>query len=156
VRDGALRGSSGAGEGDDGWPLVALGHDRFAIPSTPIVLEFAGDAIHHTLRVVGERPTPDVLERVSSIALSAAALGAYAGVFASDELDVTWTLVVRDGRLVVQIPGRAPIALQPVTDDLFAGPLVGAIRFTRAGGGAPAGFAIRDHRALGIAFVRVP
>ena len=43
LRDGTLRGSSGAGA-DGGWPLVPLGANRFRIPTTTITLEFAAGA----------------------------------------------------------------------------------------------------------------
>lgn len=155
LRDGVLRGSSGAGEGDDGWPLTPLGGDRFAIPDTTIVLEFSGDAARHALRVVGERPTPELLERVTPFAVTAPALTAYVGRYASNELDVVYTLSVRDGALVVQIPGRRVIPLQPIAPNLFAGPLVGAIRFARDVGGAPAGFVIRAHGAMNVRFDRL-
>jgi CubicO group peptidase (beta-lactamase class C family) len=155
VRDGALRGSSGAGEGDDGWPLVPLAADRFRIPGTTIVLEFSGDAARHAVRVVGERPTPDLLERVTTFAVPATVLASYAGRYVSNELDVIYTLSVRDGALAATIPGRQAIALQPIAPDLFAGPLVGAIRFDRESGGAPAGFAIRAHAALNVRFHRL-
>jgi hypothetical protein len=151
VRDGALRGSSGAGEGDDGWPLTPLGGDRFVIPGTTIVLGFSG----RTLRIEGERPVPDVLERVTPDTIDARALGAFAGQYASEELGVTYTLSVREQALVLQIPGRQPIALRSIAPDLLVGPLVGALRFTHDPAGVPAGFAIRAHGALGVRFDRV-
>ena len=106
------------------------------------------------MRVVGERPTPELLERVTPFAVTAPALTAYVGLYASNELDVVYTLSVRDGALVVQIPGRRVIPLQPIALNLFAGPLVGAIRFARDVGGAPAGFVIRAHGAMNVRFDR--
>ena len=95
-----------------------------------------------------------MLERAAPFATPVAALGAYAGAYASDELDVTYTISAADGRLVVRIPGRAEIALQSIERDLFAGPLVGALRFSRERGGTVTGFAIRAHGAFDIRFVR--
>ena len=37
------------------------------------------------------------------------------------EVDGTYTLAARDSGLVIQIPGRADIVLQPVYPDAFAG-----------------------------------
>ena len=75
LRDGTLRGSPGAGA-DGGWPIVPLGANRFAIPETSITLEFAAAAGGaRTLRIVGERPRPAVLERVASYTPSAADAG---------------------------------------------------------------------------------
>jgi hypothetical protein len=135
--------------------LTPLGSDRFVIPGTTIVLAFAGDAARHTLRVTGERPAPTDLERVMPLGVSAPALAAYAGRFTSGELDVAYTLTARTGTLVLQIPGRTAIALQPIAPDLFAGPLVGAIRFTRDRAGVATGFTLRAHGALGVRFDRL-
>lgn len=155
VRDGVLHGSSGAGA-DGGWPVTPLGGDRFAIDTTPIVLEFAaGPAGGRTLRIVGERPAPMTLERVTPYAPPPGALAALAGDYASDELATMGTLAVDGGALSLRIPGRTAIALQPIRPDLFAGSLVGSISVDRDAAGAPAGFTVHAYAARGVRFVRV-
>ena len=155
VRDGSLRGSPGAGA-DGGWPVVPLGADRFRIPTTAITLEFAGGSSGpRTLRIVGERPTPAVLERVASYTPSAAELAAVAGDYRSEELATTYALRVRDGALIADVPGRASIALQPIRPDTFAGSLVGAITFRRDGAGRATGFTVHAFAARGLRFERV-
>ena len=79
-----------------------------------------------------------------------------ARTFTSPELDVACTLSAQTGTLVLRIPGRTNIALRPIAPDLFAGPLVGALRFTRDRTGTLAGFTIRAHGALGVRFTRLP
>jgi CubicO group peptidase (beta-lactamase class C family) len=155
VRDGVLHGSPGAGA-EGGWPVTPLGGDRFAIETTPIVLEFAA-AAHggRTMRIVGERPTPIVLERVTSYTPSAAVLSGLAGAYRSDELSTTYTLRVRDGVLIAEIPGRSPIALQPIRPDAFAGSLVGSITFARDASGRATGFTVHSYAARGLRFVRL-
>ena len=156
LRDGVLRGSVGVGA-EDGWPTTPLGGDRFAIPGTAITLEFASGAAAgaRTLRIVGERPTPAVLDRVASYTPSAAALATLAGDYRSDELSTTYTLRVRDGELTADVPGRASIALQPIRPDTFAGSLVGAITFARDRAGRPTGFTVHAYAARGVRFDRV-
>ena len=157
VRDGVLRGSSGAGTGDEGWAVAPLGGDRFAIPGTPITLTFADvPGRGHTVRIDGETPDPSVLERVRQYAPAAADLEALAGAYASEELDVTYTLAVRDGALEFRIPGRAAHALLPIRPDVFAGSLVGVIRFARDASGKPSGFTVHGIAARGIRFLRMP
>ncbi|MEO5822216.1 MAG: serine hydrolase domain-containing protein [Vicinamibacteraceae bacterium] len=154
VRDGVLHGSPGAGA-DGGWPVTPLGGGRFAIETTPIVLEFAAAAGGRTLRIVGERPTPAVLERVASYTPAAADLAALVGDYRSDELSTTYTLRVTDGALIAEVPGRSPIALQPIRRDMFAGSLVGSITFERDRAGRPTGFTVHAYAARGIRFERV-
>jgi CubicO group peptidase (beta-lactamase class C family) len=156
VRDGVLHGSPGAGA-DGGWPVTPLGGDRFAIETTPIVLEFApADAGGRTLRIVGERPTPAVLERVASYTPAALDLAGLVGDYRSDELSTTYTLRVSDGALIADVPGRHPIALQPIRPDMFAGSLVGAITFARDRRGRATGFTVHAYAARGVRFVRQP
>ena len=155
LRDGTLRGSPGAGA-DGGWPIVPLGANRFAIPGTSITLEFAAAAGGaRTLRIVGERPTPAVLERVPSHMPSAADLAGLAGDYRSEELSTTYALRVRQGTLVADVPGRASIALQPIRADTFAGSLVGAITFARDRDGHVTGFTVHAYGARGVRFERV-
>jgi CubicO group peptidase (beta-lactamase class C family) len=155
VRDGALRGSSGVGA-EGGWPLIPIGPDRFLIAGTTITLEFSAAAGGgRGLRVSGERPTPAVLERVASYTPSAAALAALAGDYRSNELSTTYTLRVRDGQLIADVPGRASIALQPIRPDTFAGSLVDAITFARDRAGRPTGFTVHAYAARGVRFDRV-
>jgi CubicO group peptidase (beta-lactamase class C family) len=156
LRDGTLRGSSGAGA-DGGWPLVPLGANRFRIPTTTITLEFAAGASSgsRTLRVVGDRPTPAVLERVASYTPSPAQLASVAGDYRSEDLATTYALRVRDGALVADVPGRASIALQPIRPDTFAGSLVGAITFGRDRDGHVTGFTVHAYAARGLRFERV-
>jgi hypothetical protein len=156
LRDGALRGSNGV-DADGGWPITPLGADRFAIPGTPITLEFAtGTGGGRTLHIVGEQPTPAVLERVASYTPAAPVLAALAGDYRSDELPTTYTLRVKDGALVAVAPGRTAIALQPIRPDTFAGSLVGAIAFARDRQGRATGFTVHAYAARGIRFERLP
>jgi len=155
LRDGTLRGSSGAGA-DGGWPLVPLGANRFRIPTTTITLEFdAGESGARTLRVVGERPMPAVLERVASYTPPAADLAGIVGDYRSDELSTTYALRLREGTLVADVPGRASIDLLPIRPDTFAGSLVGAITFARDRTGRVTGFTVHAYAARGLRFERV-
>ena len=155
LRDGTLRGSPGAGA-DGGWPIVPLGANRFAIPGTAITLEFAAAAGgERTLRIVGERPRPAVLERVASYTPSAADVAALAGDYRSEELSTTYALRVREGTLIADVPGRTSIALQPIRPDTFAGSLVGVIAFARDRDGHVTGFTVHAYAARGLPFERV-
>jgi CubicO group peptidase (beta-lactamase class C family) len=84
-----------------------------------------------------------------------AAPASYAGAYYSDEIDATFTVTVKDGRLVVQREtDSAPAPLQPVAADefRFAGMTV---RFARANGAIDA-LLVDAGRVRGIRFVRRP
>ncbi len=71
------------------------------------------------------------------------------------EVEGTYTLAARDSGLVIQIPGRTDIALQPIFPDGFAGAIVGVVKFSRDAGGAVTGFTANSSGARGLRFDRV-
>jgi len=155
VKDGVLMGSPGAGA-DGGWAVTPIDARRFSIPTTPIVLEFvpATSRTPMRLRITGERPAPDVLDRLEPFTASPAALAACAGTYVSPELDTSYTVTPTRHGLSLAIPGRAALDLTPILADRFSGPLVGVIRFVRRPGGGVAGFTLNTNGARGLRFAR--
>ncbi len=82
--------------------------------------------------------------------ISKAALPSFAGEYRSDELDVTYTVTVRDSSLVVQSS-----TLHPVLKDAFVGDYVGMVRFVRDVRGAVTAFTLNRNSARGVRFERV-
>jgi CubicO group peptidase (beta-lactamase class C family) len=160
LRDGKLWASLDAGDGPaDSFELIPIGRDRFSIPGAPVVAEFLAPAEGRPrqLRVTDADLKPFVSERVAEgFAPSPAELREYAGRYANADLDVTYTLVARPPGLMLHIPGRAEIALQPVFPDAFYGSLVDLIRFSRDGGGKVTGFAINRTSIRNLRFERLP
>jgi CubicO group peptidase (beta-lactamase class C family) len=79
---------------------------------------------------------------------------AYEGKYYSPELDVTYEVSDREGGLKVHYPG-GDINLHLVDKDLFAGPLIGSVKFNCADSGPCAALTIDDVRALHLRFVRI-
>lgn len=77
-------------------------------------------------------------------------LQSFAGEYRSQELDVTYTVAVRDSGLVVE---SSP--LHPVFKDAFVGDYLGMVRFFRDARGAVAGFTLNRSGARGVRFVKV-
>jgi hypothetical protein len=158
VRDGVLRGSSGAGA-DVGWATAVRDATTFVIPNTPISLEFRADASGHaqSLRVVGEQPQPVVLERLPDRFRPAGAdLTAAAGRYASSELDVVYTVALRDDGLTLAIPYRKPIALQPIARDAFLASYLGVVLVERDTAGAVTGLTAHSPGVRALRFERAP
>ena len=87
-------------------------------------------------------PPPDV-SRLASLA----------GDYYSDELDATWTVAVKDGKVVVQRRALADWAMTPVFLDAFQMP-AGVMRFERDGSGRVTGFVVGAGRVTGFKFSR--
>jgi CubicO group peptidase (beta-lactamase class C family) len=99
-----------------------------------------------------ERPTRPAADS-ATWAPTEAELAAFAGNYYSDELDVTYHLAVKDGRLTVSYRATPERALRPQATDTFrAGSLV--LTFRRDASGTPAGFEVEAGRVQHMRFVR--
>jgi CubicO group peptidase (beta-lactamase class C family) len=159
VRGGKLWASLDAGDGPgDSFELRPLGMNRFSIPGAPVVAEFVapGAGRPRQIRVTGAGPKPFVSEQVvEGFAPTAAQLREYAGRYANADLNVTYTVVARASGLVIQIPGREEIALQPVLPNAFYGSLVDLITFSRGAGPRTTGFTVNRTSVRNLRFERV-
>ena len=79
-----------------------------------------------------------------------AGLKSFVGEYRSDDLDVAYTVAVRDSNLVVQSS-----TLYPVFKDAFVGDYVGTVRFLRDPRGDVTGFTLNRNSARGVRFERV-
>jgi CubicO group peptidase (beta-lactamase class C family) len=84
-----------------------------------------------------------------------ASVGAYAGTYASAELDVQYALDVRDGTLRLSHRKLGEWTLQEAGRDVFTS-LESTLVFQRDRRGRVAGFTINDGRTRGVGFVRAP
>ena len=133
-KDGALR--------QVGVPkaFVPMGNGAFRPGETTHVWRFSGT------RELGirdfwptERPFLRVTEPVPQV------LTPFAGQYHSEETDMTYTVRVADGKLVMRWPRRDEVVLDAVGGDHFVGSL-GAVTFTRAASGGINGLTVSNRR----------
>ena len=148
--------SAGIGE-DNSVELTAVSENRFVITGTAVVVDFvpASAGRPQEIHVTGEGPKPVVSQQVTAFAPSRTELRAFVGQYASPELAVTYTLASRHSGLVIEIPGRADISLQPVLPDAFVGPVVGIAKFSRDARGVVTGFTVKAGDVRSLRFDRV-
>ena len=93
----------------------------FGAEGTAAVFTFEAAGDEHAARVTRQQDgrSPEVLEKVQPLKLSADDLAPLAGRFYSEELDATWTLAVESGVLMIQRRGAPPQRVVPVVADEF-------------------------------------
>ena len=149
VRDGRLTLRDFYGDNYD-MLMTPISPSRFLIPGGTLEFAPAEAGRPQAWRLIdgaGQRLLELPLMRFD---ISKADLESFAGEYKSNELDVTYTVSVRDSSLVVQSS-----TLLPVFRDAFVGDYVGTVRFLRDARGAVAGFTLNRNSARGVRFERV-
>lgn len=157
VRNGKLMASAGVGE-DPSVELTPIGANRFVVLGTTISVEFvpATPVRPQEFHVTGDGPKSRVQEQVTAwFSPTNSDLRAFAGDYRSVEVEGIYTLVSRNGGLLMQIPGRADIKLHPVYKNAFAGEIVGMLKFKRDTSGVIVGFTTTSSGARRLPFDRV-
>ncbi|MGH9792965.1 MAG: serine hydrolase domain-containing protein [Candidatus Acidiferrales bacterium] len=157
VRDGKLRIDS---FGPASTELRALGGDRFSVAGPAPATEIAFEASRNVLVVkrATEPPETERFERAEAFAPSPAELSGYAGTYYSEELDVSYRLEAKDGKLWMRVRHNPARELSPAVRDLFVGPFGVRLEFARSGDAASQGradsFTVQAGRVRNIRFVR--
>ena len=155
VKDGKLmywRGDNSESE------LAPLGNDRFRMLGVPVVVDvrFHGtpDDESREMSVVVGDDDPVVSVSYEPVNLGEDELTALAGTYYSDELDTTYELHVREGRLVARGRDRQEIELTVVMRDLFTVPGA-SLEFSRDKEHGIVGFTLDAGRVRNLVFERL-
>jgi CubicO group peptidase (beta-lactamase class C family) len=146
------------GYGPTRLPLMAAGPDRAQVIglSGAEVVVFAGPNEGPIARLVveGLGGRPEEFDRVDPPATSVSALAGLVGSYRSAELDVTWTVTLKEGALVARMARGNEVTLQPVFRDGFTaqGTVVAIDRDQR---GRVRGLRVTPGRSRNIRFDRV-
>ena len=152
VRDGRLQATVG-----NPIPLKSLGGGRFvATVGAPTVMTFEmanGRATRVTVTPPGGAAL--ALDRAEPFAPSASTLAEFAGTYRSEEIEIPYRIVAKDGTLRLQRLKAPEASLAPLVTDTFTGP-VGAIRFTRDAAGRVTGLILDTGRIRNMRFSKTP
>lgn len=129
--------------------MTPIGSNRFVIPG--ITLEFSPaesgrPQSWHVIDTGGQRLLDLPLVQYDA---SDADLESFSGEYRSDELDVAYSVAVRDSSLVMESS-----TLHPVSEDAFVGDYLGVVRFLRDARDAVSGFTLNRSGARGVRFER--
>lgn len=142
VKDGSLR-PTGAST-----PLEPLGNGLFRLGETARWrFDASADDVLKApeLRIWDVWPTPRIFTRVNELVPSASALASFAGRYRIDEVDMTYTVLMADGKLTMRWPRQTDLVLESVGGDRFVS---GAwtVTFTRSASGAVDGLTLTARR----------
>jgi CubicO group peptidase (beta-lactamase class C family) len=136
-----------------GQRFKAVAADRFLGQAAGLELYFppVGAGSLQELHIIRDGRDAEVCRRV--VPPTGANLAEFAGAYYSDELDATWTLASREGRLAVQILNDPPTPLDLVKPDVFVADQGLVLRFEREGG-AVARVLVQAGRVTNLVFAR--
>jgi len=106
------------------------------------------------LKLPGRRA--ERLEKKEEFQPDAKALASFAGNYYSPELDVTYRLVVKDGKMQLDRPKLRTHSVEPTFADAFYARFLGFLRFERDRTGRPAALRLTSERFRHIRFERRP
>lgn len=132
--------------------FIPTGGADFVTPQWRVT--FSGSRGHRAFMLVADGDTA----RYDEVRPAPASLPAndYVGTYASDELDVRFTVATRDGKLYLERRPYQEFELRPVyADDFQSGGGLGTLRFSRGADGRVTGFAFFAGRVLDVRFARV-
>jgi hypothetical protein len=107
------------------------------------------DAFRVRENIEGQRP--EEFEAAAEAKPTFSELAAYAGSFFSDELNIVWTVEVRDGQLFLHRRKFRDDPLKPVLANVFDSG-TGSLRFQRSGDGRVTGFTVTTERVRHLRF----
>jgi CubicO group peptidase (beta-lactamase class C family) len=150
MKDGKLMADVGPG-----FPLNPLSKNLFQVVGAPVQVTFEGMANGHPQRMVvvaeGEAE-PTVYEYTETANPTPAQLAEYVGTYYSEELDARYTLIVKDGKLILRRKKFDDSALKPMSADSFTDPETGDIKFIRDGVNNLSGFELNAGRVRHLKF----
>jgi len=153
VRDGdRLQGDISAGSMQT---LTPTAEHEFFVGETKARVVFAkldsGKAAQYTLEIDGGRRVYRRLDAADEVPPN---LPDYAGHYRSEELEISWSVQVKEGKLVLQQRRHSEFPLRPMARDRFSGPNLGSLQFERDGGGKVSGFKVTTGRVRNLRFDR--
>lgn len=137
-------------QGTNRLAMKHIGKGQFEVttPGGRQRVSFEGEGPAGALRL---RVGSDVLERAQPFTPARAQLEEFAGTYRTDEMDVVFRMVLRDGALWLERSKSRPASLEALVTDAFMSP-PGLIRFTRDQAGKVTGFTIEAGRVQGFKF----
>ena len=151
VKDGKLMVGFGAGT-----ELIPVAPNKFQVIDSLVEVTFEGEKNGKPLRIrrVSGNYPPVTYNAVSFFNPSSAQLSDYAGNYYSEELEVTHSVSVKDGKLRIRIRSLPERELNPIYADAFISGSLGQIKFTRDSAGKVNGYEVFTGRIRHLRFIK--
>lgn len=139
----------------DGQLAIALSPTTFAAPDGSRQMTFEPGPAGTPFKITDASPgsKPRFWEAVPVFKPQTSDLGAFVGTYYSEEIDMTYTLYLENGKLMVRFRPAQRIALNPVYTDAFESQ-GDILRFSRDSSGRVAAFRVYAGRVRHLLFVR--
>jgi len=131
--------------------LPRAGINKFYdLVGNPITFDESNGVMKAKLELQGENYFDGT--RFQPMQLTAAELLRFTGKYRSEELDVTYTITIQDGKLALAIGDKPPLALQTISPNTFRSPEIGTVLFEGAADHHKSGLTVYVQAARAIYF----
>lgn len=137
--------------------LSPVANNRLVLLAFPVTLTFdeADDHSPSQMTIQGQgAATPEVFQRVSEFKPTGEQLKAYAGSYASEEIDPIYRIGIQQDGLVLTRFKASPGKLKPIIEDYFEGP-DGTVHFSRNASRGVTGFTLNSGRIMNFRFSKM-
>lgn len=140
------------------FPVLARGLDRIHFPAAGADLLVQRDAAGRARSLTWDPPNGGSLPRVEPWSPKPEDLSAFVGTYRNAELDVTWSLVLKDNGLVLRFPRLGDYPLPPEARDHFhcAAPAMPLLAFTRDARGRVTALHVETEKLRELRLERLP
>ena len=139
---------------DQRFAVVILANTATLNP-TPIAQQIADLYLADRLGAANAVPPPAPQPETKPWQPTAAELKAFVGEYRSEELQTSYTLEIREGRLVARHFRTGDFVFRPTQEDRFDAPAFGQVRFVRGASGGIEAFTATTDRVRNLRFERV-
>ncbi len=119
VKDGKLT----LEDSGESFTLAPLSSNHFIAMDIPFDIEFekldSDELFHLSVRIKGGKP--DIYQRLNIVSLNSDQLNEFTGEYHSEELDMTYKIIVEDGTLLLNRRNSPQETLKPTSKDLLKG-----------------------------------
>ncbi|HJS55641.1 MAG TPA: hypothetical protein VJ765_13900, partial [Chitinophagaceae bacterium] len=153
-----LNRQTGQTTGGTEWKLAVKENNKYQLNDGAILQFEKSSSADSVARIVFENPNGSTeFFRQPAIVLKKEEMAGHAGTYSNDETEAAYTIMVKDGELILQHRKFADVKLSPIAPDQFSCPnwWMSNLKFLRDKKGVITGFVVNAGRVLHLPYTKI-